>query len=211
MKDCLFFKKLCFQQLPWSWRNNLRFSTVIVRPTSGLIETVTSGFSNSNIREKTGQKLFLTGKLAFFSKKFCFQQPLRSWRNDLITPIVIVRLVLDPQKPSPEVCQARIYEKKPVKIFSLLENCPFFFKKMCFQQPLMSWRNDLSFSTVIVKLASGLIEFVTWVLSNSNIREKNWPKTFPHWITCLVSTTSKVLKKWCYSFQVIVKKPCAQL
>ena len=81
---------------------------------------------------KFAQNLFFTGKIAFLFKKFCFQQPLRSWKNDLITSIVNNRLVLDPQKPSLEVCQARIYEKKQVKIFSLLENCPFFEKKCVF-------------------------------------------------------------------------------
>ena len=206
MKDCLFFKKLCFQQPPWSWRNNLCFSTVIVRPTSGLIETVTSGFSNSNIREKTGQKLFLTGKLAFFPKKFCFQQPLRSWRNDLITPIVIVRLVLDPQKPSPEVCQARIYEKKTSQNFFFTWKIAFFFQKVVFSTTsLVLKKQSLFFHSNC--------QTNFWTNRNRHLRffkleytRKNWPKTFPHWKTCLFfkkilfSTTSQVLKKWSYNF-----------
>ena len=154
-------------------------------------------FVRSN--DKNCPKPFLHWKDCLSFQKILFSTTLRSWKNDLLTSIVNVRLVLDHRKPSPEVCQDRIYEKKQVKIFSLLENCPFFWKKMCFQQPLRSWRNDLSFSTVIVKLASGLIETVTWGLSNSNIREKNWPKTFPHWITCLFfkkSCFQQPLRSW---------------
>ena len=46
----------------------------------------------------------------------------------------------------------------------------FFFKKLCFRQPLKSWRNDLSFSIVMVTIASELIETVPWGLSHSIFR-----------------------------------------
>ena len=104
--------------------------------------------------EKVGQNLSFTGKFAFFPKKLCFQlfnnlvgskelillQTQKRWKN-----------LEDPYKPSFEVCHTWKNEKKGAIIFSSLGRLPFFFKKLCFQQPLICWRNDLITSIVIVK------------------------------------------------------------
>ena len=280
---------MCFQQPLRSWRNDLSFSTVIVKLASGLKKTVTWGLSNSSIREKNWPKTFPHWNTCLFFKELSFQQPLRSWRNDLITSIVSVRLVSGPSKTVPwglshsimkgrighklfftgkfaffpkncvfnnllapkelilyfpqylteylmeiyklfpKVCHNwwnherlaknfchhenskfrkiscyrpltsqrknfinwkiivkqtlwtiktciltfvifDIKRKKGAKSFLHWKDCLFFQKVVFFQQPLRSWRNDLSFSSVLVRLASGLIETVPWVLSNSNIR-----------------------------------------
>ena len=71
-KIAFLFKKFCFQQPLRSWRNDLSFSTVNVRLAFELIEIVPWGLSNSKTRWKIGQKFFLTGKIAFFSKNCVF-------------------------------------------------------------------------------------------------------------------------------------------
>ena len=41
-------------------------------------------------KKKNGQIVFFTGKIAFFLKNLCFQQPLRSLKNALISSRVNV-------------------------------------------------------------------------------------------------------------------------
>ena len=71
-KFAFFFKNLCFQQLfrcnrinPLTWKVNVKRDCgySYIRP---------SDLSHSRIREKTGQKIFFTGKFAFFSKSCVF-------------------------------------------------------------------------------------------------------------------------------------------
>ena len=71
-KNCVFFKKLCFQQPLKSWSNDLSFSTVFVTLASELVETVPWLLSHSIIAGGIGQKLFFTGKFAFLSKNCVF-------------------------------------------------------------------------------------------------------------------------------------------
>ena len=63
----------------------------MVKKPWGNLQTVLWGLSHSIIREKEGHNFFLTGKIAFFLEKMFFQQPLKSWRNDLITSTVNVK------------------------------------------------------------------------------------------------------------------------
>ena len=70
-KGCLFFGNLCFQQHLRCSRNDLITSTVIVRILFCPLQTVPWGVSHSILREKIGQNLFFTGKVAFFYSKFC--------------------------------------------------------------------------------------------------------------------------------------------
>ena len=86
-----FFQNFFFQQPLRCYRNDLLTSTVIVRILFGPLWIVTWGLSHSIKREKLGQNLFFTGKVAFFFKKLCFQQPRRCYRNDLVTATVIVK------------------------------------------------------------------------------------------------------------------------
>ena len=104
--------------------------------------------------EKVGQNFSFTGKFAFFPKKLCFQL-----FNNLVGPKELVKLptqkrwknLEDPYKPSFEVCHTWKNEKKGPIVFFLTGKIAFFFKKLCFQQPLICWRNDLITSIVIVK------------------------------------------------------------
>ena len=84
----------------------------------------------------------------------------------------------------------------------------FFFKNLCIQQPLGSWRNGLLTSTLIVKLLCGPLQVVVWRLSCSIIREEIGHNLFftgkiafffKHF--CF-SATSWVLKKWSYNFNI---------
>ena len=91
-KACLnFFKILCFQQPLRCYKNDLVTSTVIVRSSCGLLWIIPWGLSHSIMQEKIGQKLFFTGKIAFFFQRLCFQQPFRCYRNDLVTSTLVVK------------------------------------------------------------------------------------------------------------------------
>ena len=86
-----FFRKLCFQQPPRSYRIDFITTTVLVKKPWGPLQTILWGLWHSIIREKGGRKLFLTGNVALFFQKICFQQPLKPWRNDRKTSTVKVK------------------------------------------------------------------------------------------------------------------------
>ena len=175
----LLIKSLCFQQPLKHWWNDLITSLAIVRLPSRLLETIPWGLSHSNIRLKSGQEVFLTGKFAFFfQKKLCFQQPLICWRNDPIPSTVIVRLSFGPLKTVPWGLSNSNIREKTAQFFSSLEGFPFFFKKLCFQQHLRSWRNDLISFTVFVKKPCAPSLVVPGGLVHSIIRWKTAQKIF---------------------------------
>ena len=91
--------------------------------------------SQSILPEKRVQKLFFTGKFAFF-QKFVFQQPLRCYRNDLVTCTVFGRTPCRPLQIVPWGFLQSILWKKGPKVFYLLENLPFFQK---FVSSTTSW------------------------------------------------------------------------
>ena len=102
---------------------------------------------------------------------------------------------------------SNIRQKKP-NFFSELELLPFS-QKLCFQQAFKSWRNDLSFSTVVGTLASEIKETVPWGLSHSIIGGrigKNFSslESLPFFQKNVFSTNSQVLKKWSYFSKLIV-------
>ena len=94
---CLLFQKFEFFQQPLRcYRNDLAASTVIVKIPCEAWQVVPGGLSHTKMREKIGQNLLFTEKIASFLKKLCFHQPLRSLRNDIITSTVSVRLPFGP-------------------------------------------------------------------------------------------------------------------
>ena len=62
--------------------------------------------------------------------------------------------------------------------FSFTEKIDFFFKILCFQQPLRWCRTDIVSSTLIVKIHFGPKQFFFWGLSQPIIGQK-LAKTFP--------------------------------
>ena len=126
-----------------SWRNDLLTATLnVIIPCGTPI-----------IREELGQNFF-TGKIALFFKNLCFQQPPGSWRNGLITSTLIVKLPWTPIIVPWRLCCFKIREEIGEKLF-FTGKFSSFFKSLCFQQPLGSWRNDPLTSTLIVKLPCG--------------------------------------------------------
>ena len=74
--------------------------------------------------------------LRFFLKIFCFQQPLRCFRNDLLTSTVIVRIPCGPLKVVPwRLSRSIIRENSGQKTF-FTGKFAFFFKSLCFQRLL---------------------------------------------------------------------------
>ena len=88
-----FFKKLCFQQPRRCNRIIPLTSKIFVDIASGYSKFGPWGLSHSRKREKTGQKLFFTGKFAFSFKNLCFQQPRRCYRINAVTSKVIVKIL----------------------------------------------------------------------------------------------------------------------
>ena len=147
----LFFKTLCFQKPLGSWRNGLLTSTLIVKSPCGPLHYVSGRLSCFIRRGEIGENIFFTGKIAFFFKNSCFQQPLGSWRNDVLTSTLIVTLPCGPlQVVSGSLSCTKIREEVGQNLFT--GKIAFFFKNLCFQQPLGSWRNFLITSTLNVKL-----------------------------------------------------------
>ena len=110
-----------------------------------------------------------------FFQNICFQQPLRCYRNDLVTSPVIARRLLDYNLPLSFVTLGNARKNGPMS-FLHLAGC-LFFKSLCFQQPI-SHRNDLITSTVKVKLLFGPLQIVPWGLSQSITGEKRRPHFF---------------------------------
>ena len=114
-------------------------------------------------------------KIALFFKNLCFQQPLRCYRNDLITSAVIVRIPFGPLQIVPwGVSHSIIREKRGQNLF-FSGKFAFFFKNLCFQQPRRSWRFELVTCTVVARkptIPCGPLYIVRWGLSYSIIRPK---------------------------------------
>ena len=96
VKFAFFFKSLCFQQLLRCNRINPLTSKASVKIGCGFSRIPPSGLSHSRIGEKTGHKLFFTGKFAFFFKNLCFQQLLRCYRIIPVTSTVIIKILCWP-------------------------------------------------------------------------------------------------------------------
>ena len=116
-KIAFFFKFLGFQQplrcIEMKWSCNLHS---LCQNTCGPTKTVPWGLSHS-IRRERRSKSFLYWEDCHFFKYFCFQQPLRCYRIDLVTSTVIVRLPCWPLWSEEEVKIWRFYTGK-IAIFS---------------------------------------------------------------------------------------------
>ena len=125
---CLFFKNLCFQQLLRCNRIIPITSKAIVKIGCGYSQIRPWGLSHSRMREKTGQKLFFTGKFAFFSKVCVFNNFLGVTELILYIPQYLSKYFVDPYNVLTEVCHTPECAKKMAKIFSPLDYLLFFQK-----------------------------------------------------------------------------------
>ena len=90
----------------------------------------------------------------------CFQQPLRCYRNGLVTSTVMVQIPCGPLLIVPRVLPHSIMpERKGQNLFFTVK-VAFFSKNLCFQQPLRSYIKDLTTSTVSVRIPFGPIYIV---------------------------------------------------
>ena len=79
-----------------SWRTDHITCTILVKIFCIHLKVDSCRLLYSIIPDKIGQKLFLTGKIAFLSKNLCFQQPLTCYKSDLVTSTVIVKIPCGP-------------------------------------------------------------------------------------------------------------------
>ena len=129
-------------------------------------------------RENRPQHFFYW-KVCLFFKNFCFQQPLRSYKNAPINSTVIVRIPSGPFKSVPGgFFYSTTLESCSINFFHWI-NWLFFWKKLCSQQFHKCYRDDLITSTVIVRKPFGPLQFVPWGLSHS-IKGEKQAKIFCH-------------------------------
>ena len=134
----------------------------------------------------------------------CFQPFLRCYRNDHKTSTVIVRKHFGPLQIVPwGFSQSIIRKKTGDNVFFACKKA--FFKILCFQQVLRSWKNAPIGSTVSVRMACGPLYYLSWALGQSIIRRKVGPILLSSWksyfLKCLFLSTSEVLKNWSYYSQ----------
>ena len=127
-----FFQIFCFQQPLRCYRHDLLPSKATVTSPRGPLKTVPWGLSHLIMREKIGQNIFLNGKNAFFFNFFCFQQPLRCCRNDLVTLTVIFKIPCGPLKTVPSGLSHSIMRAEVRQNFSFTGKFTFFFQKLVF-------------------------------------------------------------------------------
>ena len=112
-------------------------------------------------------KILFTGKFAFFPGNLYFQQPVRCYRNYLLTSTVIVRILFPPHKLSPEVfCSIKLQKIRPIS-FLHWRACLFLLEILCFQQHLRSRRIDHVTCKMFVKTTCGRLNVVACCLSYS--------------------------------------------
>ena len=163
--------------------------------------------SCSILREEIGHNLFFTGDIALFFKNLCFQQPLGSWRNGLITSTLIVKLPCG----TPISCSLTFvlfYNTRRNRRKSFLHwNVCLFLQKFMFSatswvMKKWSYNFNINCQVTLWTLIGCCRKFVMYY----NTRRSR-PKFF-HWKLCLFlqkfmfSATSWVMKKWSYNFNI---------
>ena len=104
-----------------------------------------------NARKKT-PKSFIYWKFCVFFKIFCFQQPLRCYRNGLVTSTVFVKKIRRPFWIVPWGLSHSILREKIGQKLFLAGKIALFFKNLSLQQPLRSWRKNPITPTAIVRI-----------------------------------------------------------
>ena len=104
---------------------------------------------------KKGKKLFFTGIFAYFFKNLCFQQPLRCYRNDLLTSRVLVRIPCEPFYIVHYDLLQSIMTQNLRQFFFLHWKVCLFFRKIVFSTTSWCYRIIPVTSTVVVKKPCG--------------------------------------------------------
>ena len=135
MRTSNFWKISCYRPLR-SQRKNFINWKINVKQTFWTIKNCFLTFVMFDIRRKNGPKSFIHREGCLFFKKLCFQQPLKSWRNDLITFKVIVRLVSGPLKTIPWGLSSSNIREKIGQNFFFTGKLAFFSKNCVFNNLL---------------------------------------------------------------------------
>ena len=86
-----FFKNLCFQHFLRCYRINLYFHSNLSENFVD-IDSLAAEVCHTRECEKKQAKIFSSLESFLFFQNLCFQQPLRCYRNDLVTSTVIVKI-----------------------------------------------------------------------------------------------------------------------
>ena len=150
-----FWKISCYRPLRSQRRNIINYKKS-VKQTLWTLHKCLLTFLMFDKSRKKGAKSFLHWKdCLFFSKKMCFQQPHKSWWNDHSFGKVIVTIAsVLIETVTWGLSHSIFREKTGAIIFAHWKGC-LVFKNLCFEQPHMSWRNDLITSTVLDKKPCG--------------------------------------------------------
>ena len=145
-----------------------------------------------------------------FGSKFCvFNSFLGVTEMIIYLPQQLSKNSLDSGKLSPEVFHTRYYEKKQATMFFSLV-IKLFFKILCFQQVVRSWKKAPIGSTKSFKLACGPLCYISWALAQSIIRRKLGQKLLSSWksyfLKCLFLSTPEVLRIDLITSTVIARK-----
>ena len=89
----------------------------------------------------------------------------------LISSKVVVRIACGPLQIVPIILSNSIIREKIGHKIFFTGKVAFLFKNLCFQQPLMCYRNDLISSTVIARIPVEPLQIVLLTLLHSIIRE----------------------------------------
>ena len=137
------------------------------------------------MREKNGQKIFFTGKFAFFFKKLCFQQLLRCYRIIPVTSGLIVKILCWPvERVNWGFSHSRMRQKIGQNLFFTGKDA-FFFRKIVFSTTawvLQKWSCNFHSNCEITLWTLIRCPFRSITLDKSG---ENTTKTFFHCKVCL--------------------------
>ena len=154
-KFCLILQKFMFSATSWflkKWSFNFNINCQVTLST--LISCFRTFVMFYNTR-KNGRKSFLHLNFCLILQKFIFSATswvLKKW--SYYFNIICQVTLWTPIRCSPTLVMFCNTRRNRQKSFLHWNGC-LFFKNLCFQQPLGSWRNGLITSTLIVKSPCG--------------------------------------------------------
>ena len=135
-------------------------------------------------RKKRGQNILFHWKDCLFFENLCFQQPLRTWRNALVSSAVIVKLACWPsQIVSWGLSQSMMRGKMGQKPLSSWKQ--LFWKYFFSTDFLGTKERILSFAQYLSQITSCALTSCSLTFVMFNKMGKTRPNSFLHWKDCL--------------------------
>ena len=173
-----FFKNLCFQHPFRCYSNDLITSIIFVRVPVGPLQIVPGYLSHSITWEKKA-KFFCQREEKFFWKVWFSTSQVE--KTDHIARKLLVKVPLGPLLIDPWHLSCSILREKVDQNLLFTGKIAFFFKNLCFQQPLRSWKHALICSTKNIRRACWPLLLVPWSLSHSIIQRKMCERHLSSW------------------------------